>query len=586
MEPIIQDPVLLQEFLIESEELLHGVDQDLVGLEASRNDEEILNRIFRAWHTIKGTAGFLGLEPVVRVGHCAEDVLTNLRQGQIQLTQRIMDALLAARDQLGKMLADVREGGLNQYSLEALLTELQQVATSSVSESATAAGIAPRTSVSVAHEPQQESWARPKPAIPEADAFAAAKNNRASRALTKQTMRVDVRKLDELVNLIGELVLERNRLVQLAKEISAGRCDGRGADSTLSHSAARLSFITEELQAAGLRTRMVPIEAVFSRFPRLVRDMAHSLQKEVELEIHGQETEIDKTMVELISDPLVHLVRNSLDHGIELPGERERSGKPRIGKIRLEARQEGDHILIRISDDGAGIDPARILRKAIEKGMITPERGAGLNVREIRELIFLPGFSTVEQATNLSGRGVGMDVVRSNLKKLNGSIDVDSKPGHGTSIHLRLPLTLAILPVLLVQVGEEIYALPLRSISETSRFIAGNVHRFEEQEVICLRSETLPLLRLKALVSSQGRETADADKKIVVMAAGDIRIALLVDSLIGQESTVVKPLARSVKQRHGITGATIGGDGRVRLVLDPAGLLLSANRHPSQELTQ
>jgi two-component system chemotaxis sensor kinase CheA len=496
-----------------------------------------------------------------------------------------MDALLAARDQLGKMLDDIREGGLKQYSLEALLTELQQAAASSVPEAA-AAGIAPHTSMSIAHQPQHESCTQPKPAPPETDAFAAAKNDPAARALTKQTMRVDVRKLDELVNLIGELVLERNRLVQLAKEISTGRCDGRGADSALSHSAARLSFITEELQAAGLRTRMVPIEAVFSRFPRLVRDMAHSLQKEVELDIHGQETEIDKTMIELISDPLVHLVRNSLDHGIELPGDRERSGKPRIGKIRLEARQEGDHILIRISDDGAGIDPTRILRKAIEKGMITPERGAGLNVCEIRELIFLPGFSTMEQATNLSGRGVGMDVVRSNIKKLNGSIDLESKPGQGTSVHLRLPLTLAILPVLLVQVGEEIYALPLRSISETSRFIAGNVHRFEEQEVICLRSETLPLLRLKALVSSQGRETADADKKIVVMAAGDIRIALLVDSLIGQESTVVKPLARSVKQRHGITGATIGGDGRVRLVLDPAGLLLSANRHPSQELTQ
>lgn len=586
MEPIIQDPMLLQEFLIESEELLQGVDQDLVGLETSPNEEEILNRIFRAWHTIKGTAGFLGLEPVVRVGHCAEDVLTNLRQGQIQLNQRIMDALLAARDQLGKILADIREGGPKQYSLEALLTELQQVSASRAPKSVSAAKTASHTSVPTPQEPPPESGAKPRPPIPEATAITPEKNHQSARALTKQSMRVDVRKLDELVNLIGELVLERNRLVQLAKEISAGRCDGRGADSALSHSAARLSFITEELQAAGLRTRMVPIEAVFSRFPRLVRDMAHSLHKEVELEIHGQETEIDKTMVELISDPLVHLVRNSLDHGIESPGERERSGKPRSGEIRLEARQEGDHILIRISDDGAGIDPSRILRKAIEKGMITPERGASLNKREILELIFLPGFSTMEQATNLSGRGVGMDVVRSNLKKLNGSIDVASQPGRGTSIHLRLPLTLAILPVLLVQVGEEIYALPLRSISETSRFIAGNVHRFEEQEVICLRSETLPLLRLKALVSSQGRETADADKKIVVMAAGDTRIALLVDSLIGQESTVVKPLACSVKQRHGITGATIGGDGRVRLVLDPAGLLLSANRHLTQELAQ
>jgi two-component system chemotaxis sensor kinase CheA len=517
MEPYIQDPQLLQEFLIESEELLQRVDQDLVALESSPTDHELLDLVFRAWHTIKGTAGFFGLEPVVRVGHRAEDVLTNLRNGRIQLTQRIMDALLAARDQLGKMLADIRAGGLKQYSLDALLSELQQVSASSAPEVAVAAAAGVAEPATVAHASQPTPATEPKLA---ATPVTPKKDNRTVRTLTKQTMRVDVRKLDELVDLIGELVLERNRLVQLTKEVSTGKCDGRGADSPLSHSAARLSFITEELQAAGLRARMVPIEFVFSRFPRLVRDLAHSLQKEVELEIHGQETEIDKTMVELISDPLVHLVRNSLDHGIELPDAREKTGKPRTGKIRLEATQEGDHILILVSDDGAGIDPARILRKAIEKDMVTPERGAALNKHEILELIFLPGFSTVEQATNLSGRGVGMDVVRSNLKKLNGSIDVDSKPGQGTSIFLSLPLTLAILPVLLAKVGEEIYALPLRSVSGTSRFVAGNVHRFEKEEVICLRDQTLPLLRLQKIVDSPGGEIADADKKVVVMADG------------------------------------------------------------------
>ena len=585
MEPFIQDPQLLQEFLIESEELLRGVDQDLVALESSPTDHVLLDRIFRAWHSIKGTAGFFGFEPVVRVGHRAEDVLTNLRNGRIQLTPRIMDALLAARDQLGKMLADIRVGALKVYSLDSLLSELQQVSASSAPEIAAPAAVGVAEPATAAHALQPAPCAEPKP-VSAAAPVTSEKDNRRLRALTKQTMRVDVRKLDELVDLIGELVLERNRLVQLTKEVSTGKCDGRGADSPLSHSAARLSFITEELQAAGLRARMVPIEFVFSRFPRLVRDLAHSLQKEVELEVQGGDTEIDKTMVELISDPLVHLVRNSLDHGIELPNAREQAGKPRTGKIRLEAVQEGDHILIRVSDDGAGIDPARILPKAIEKGMVTPERGAALNKREILELIFLPGFSTVEQATNLSGRGVGMDVVRSNLKKLNGSIEIDSTPGHGTSVYLSLPLTLAILPVLLAQVGEEIYALPLRSISGTSRFVAGNVHRLEKEEVICLRDETLPLLRLQKIVASPGREIADSDKKVVVMAAGDVRIALLVDRLIGQESTVVKPLLGSAKQCPGIAGATIGGDGRVRLVLDPAGLLLSANRHASQEPPQ
>jgi two-component system chemotaxis sensor kinase CheA len=584
MEPIINDPVLLQEFLIESEELLQGADLDLVKLEATPADQELLNRVFRALHTIKGTAGFLGLDPVVQVGHRAEDVLSNLRRGQLTLTQRIMDALLAARDQVGKMLADIRSGGLKQYSLQALLAELEQVASSAAADGASETGVPESNAAIQQPEDAPQSSAT---AVPEEETAAVRpeQKNPVSRELTGQSMRVDVRKLDELVNLIGELVLERNRLLQLAKEIGTGRNDVRGADSPLSHSVARLSFITEELQAAGLRTRMVPIEAVFSKFPRLVRDLARSVEKDVELEIHGQETEIDKNMVDLIGDPLVHLVRNSLDHGIEMPDERERMHKPRRGTIRLEAKQEGDHIVISISDDGNGIDADRVLRKAIERGLVSRERAANLTRREIFDFIFLPGFSTVEKATNLSGRGVGMDVVRSNLKKLNGSVELESKLGEGTSIQLQLPLTLAILPVLLVTVGEETYALPLRSIIETSRFMPENLHRFEGREVFCLRNETLPLVRLQTMFSCRGEEVKSQDKKIVAMTVGDTRIALLVDGLIGQESTVVKPLGYSITKCQGIAGATVGGDGRVRLVLDPAGLLLSADV-PAQEVLQ
>jgi len=359
------------------------------------------------------------------VGHRAEDVLSNLRRGQLTLTQRIMDALLAARDQLGKMLADIRSGGLKQYSLEALLTELEQVASSAAAADASETGV-PESKAAL-QQPEDAAQSSATAVLEEETAAVRPEQrNPVSRELTAQSMRVDIRKLDELVNLIGELVLERNRLLQLAKEIGTGRNDVRGADSPLSHSVARLSFITEELQAAGLRTRMVPIEAVFSKFPRLVRDLARSVEKDVELEIHGQETEIDKNMVDLIGDPLVHLVRNSLDHGIEMPDERERMHKPRRGTIRLEAKQEGDHIVISISDDGNGIDADRVLRKAIERGLVSRERAANLTRREIFDFIFLPGFSTVEKATNLSGRGVGMDVVRSNLKKLNGSVELES----------------------------------------------------------------------------------------------------------------------------------------------------------------
>ncbi len=597
MESFDQDPALLQEFLTECEELLQSMDQDLIQLESAPENEELLNRIFRAVHTIKGTSGFLGFDPLVQLSHRAEDVLSGLRRREIPLTPRIMNVLLAVRDQLGKMLADIRGGGLQQYALDDLLTELERVQSQSnaplpLGELLVREGQIKPEDLALVLEKQAASPGQKLGEIVVERGLASADDVERALASQKkaasasaQTMRVDVRKLDELVNLIGELVLERNRLLQLAKEVSASRYDLSGSDSPLGHSTARLSFITDELQAAGLRTRMVPMETVFCKFPRLVRDLARSLQKEVDLVMHGQETEIDKTMVELISDPLVHLVRNSLDHGFELPADRERVNKPRRGTLRLEARQEGDHIVIGISDDGAGIDPARILHKAIEKNLVTAQRAGSLGTREILDFIFLPGFSTAESATNLSGRGVGMDVVRSNLKKINGSVELQSTPGKGTTLLLHLPLTLAILPVLLVQVNDETYALPLRSIIETARFTPANVHRVEGREVVCLRDETLPLVRLQSLFSSPGKDAPATERKIVVMAVGDIRIALLVDCLVGQESTVVKPLASYLHHSPGIAGATIGGDGRVRLVIDPAGLLSSAVP-PRQEILQ
>jgi two-component system chemotaxis sensor kinase CheA len=381
MPPLAEDPELIQAFLVESHELLQGVDQDLVSLESAPANQELLNRTFRALHTIKGTASFLGFEPMVRMGHAAENVLSGLRDGHLQLTRSVMDALLAARDQLGIMLDDLRSGGLKEYALGALLSELEQeqngtlppVAT--LNREATQLREAPVVSPTAAPHTSENKNAGAKPS------FAAV-----------QSMRVDVRKLDELIGMIGELVLERNRLLRLTKEISSGRAQVHDTDSPLSHCALRLSFITEELQAAGLRTRMVPMETVFARFPRMVRDLAHSLGKEVELELRGQETEIDKTLVELISDPLLHLVRNSLDHGLELPVIREQEGKPRCGVIRLEAEHEGDHVLIRISDDGAGISPERVLNKATERGFVTAEHSSRLSTKGNLRIYFSAGL--------------------------------------------------------------------------------------------------------------------------------------------------------------------------------------------------
>jgi len=594
-----QDETLVREFLIESEELLQRMDQDMIALESSPKDPELLNRVFRAMHTIKGTSGFLGYEAVVRLSHRAEDVLNTVRRGDVTLGPRVANVLLAARDQIGKMLEDIRQGGLKEYSLEPLLAELQAVQTSSeaplrLGEILVNQNVLEPTALAGILAEQASSPVSPKLgnlivekglATPAEVGNAMADQQRVADTLAKssgsQSMRVDVRKLDELVNLIGELVLERNRLVQINRDLVSGRISGEALDSALGLSTARLSFITEELQVAGLKTRMVPVDTVFRRFPRLVRDVAQSLQKEVELVLLGEDTELDKTMVELIGDPLVHLVRNCLDHGLELPDRRVAAAKPRHGTIRMEARQEGDQIVISVSDDGAGIDPERVARKAVEKGLVSAERVGSLSQREILDFIFLPGFSTAEKTSDLSGRGVGMDVVRSNLKKLNGTIDLDSKLGVGTTVLLKLPLTLAILPVLLVRVAEETYALPLRTVLETASIQLGEIHTIEGREVLQLRNETVPLLRLAEIIDARLDSRKDAGRRVVVLGIGDKKIALLVDELVGQESTVVKPLGSYLQGCATIAGATISGDGRVRLVLDPAALISGPERQKS-----
>jgi len=587
----LQDPELLRDFVVESEEALQHMDQDMVALESAPNDADLLNRIFRAIHTIKGTSSFLGLDPIVKLSHRTEDVLNALRRGECRLTRRTMDALLGARDQLGRMLADLRNQQGRTYPLDDLLNELELAQKPSASplalgEILVANEIIPRETLDSALA-EQASQTEPKKlgeilvekgAASPAEIGEALSRQRAAseKPSDAQTMRVDVRKLDDLINLVGELVLERNRLVRLSRDFSSGGMDHSAFEMALGQSTARLSLVTEELQIAGLKTRMVPIESVFRKFPRLVRDLACSVNKRVQLVLEGQDTEIDKTMVELIADPLVHLVRNALDHGIEQPEIREQAGKPREGTIRLEASQEGDQIVVRISDDGAGIHPDRILAKALEKGMVSADRARSLTRREVLDLIFLPGFTTAQKTTDLSGRGVGMDVVRSNLQKLNGIVDLESEVGQGTTFRLRLPLTLAILPVLLVEVSEEIYALPLRSVLETVRIRSSEIHCIEGCEVLELRGETIALLRLGEIfgLSNASRERT---QKVVILGIGRRRIALLVDQLIGQESTVIKPLGAFLHGSAQLAGATISGDGRVRLVLDPAGLLAAAS---------
>ena len=577
---IEQDAALLQDYLTECEEYLQQLDQDLVTLESAPDDAELLNRIFRAFHTIKGTSGFLGFTQIVELTHHAEDVLNILRKGERKVTHRVMDTLLAALDQLRRMIRDVRDGASHEYELEGLVQNLHGLLQSDSAEHREEAAPPPSSeALAVEDHPARanqdlgadlslvDRGAQSQPKELSAKASATAVE-------TTRTIRVDVTKLDELINLVGELVLERNRLLHLSRSFSEHRSADDRFESSLLQCAARLSFITDELQTAGLRTRMVPVEAIFRRFPRMVRDLAGALGKEVELVIQGEDTELDKTVAEQIVDPLVHLLRNSLDHGVELPAVRVERGKPARGTVRVEARQEGDNIVIEIEDDGAGMDHNRIARKAIEKGVISQDQLATMSHREILDLIFLPGFSLAEKVSDVSGRGVGMDVVRSNMKKLNGAVEIDSELGKGSCIRLRLPLTLAILPVLLVSAAQETYALPLRSVVETIRIRAAEVHRANGTDMLRLRDRMIPVCWLHQAIGlpSESRHQ-DALLRVVVLAAGQRRIGLVVDQLVGQEETVIKSISSHLHNVPGLAGATISGDGEVRLILDPAGLL-------------
>jgi two-component system, chemotaxis family, sensor kinase CheA len=588
---LAQDPELVREFLVESEELLERVDEDMVALEVAPNDAELLNRIFRALHTIKGTSGFLGFDPVIRVSHRAEDVLNALRRGELKLSRRIIDVLLRARDQLGRMLKDIRNNQLGEYPLEPLLAELEAVQKPDVApqlgDLLVAEGVIESGALKEVLEEQTQA-SEPKKlgtmlvekemASPSQVGEALVKQKQITDSIAlPQTMRVDVHKLDDLINLIGELVLERNRLVQVSRDLTAGRLDAEKLEDALTQTTARVTFLTEELHVAGLKTRMVPIDTVFRKFPRIVRDLAHSLHKEVDLVVSGQDTELDKTMVELIGDPLVHLVRNSLDHGLEKPDDRSAAGKNPKGTLRLEAREEGDQIVISIADDGAGIDPERIARKAVEKGLVTADRVRTLSKREVLDFIFLPGFSTKEVASDVSGRGVGMDVVNTNVKNMNGTVELDSMLGQGTTVTLRLPLTMAILPVLSVRVGQEIYGLPMRTVIETLRVESAEIHTVEGCEAIHVRGKTIPLIRLADALCVEGsREDGKVCRKLVIVGLGTRRVAFLVDDLVGAEATVIKPLDALSRQSVGIAGATVGGDGMVRLLLDPASLVAEA----------
>lgn len=716
-----EDEEILQDFLVEAGEILEQLSEQLVDLEQRPEDKDLLNAIFRGFHTVKGGAGFLQLNPLVDCCHVTENLFDILRNGQREVTPELMDVVLQALDAVNAMFEQVQGGeepdaadsallaslevlvkgedaaptvpataepegditdaefeqflsaiaepgeseapaasvvpiaandshddsnneitddefesllddihgkgkhgsvptaeaaptandsdAITDDEFEALLNDLHGGAapgSEKASEFAAAkkgAAAAPATAAdddiindnefealldqlhgkgqgptTAAPTPpaaeKTEPAAKPPPGKKTPTAQVAAEKNPAPAkktptkegiAAAEATVRVDTQRLDDIMNMVGELVLVRNRLVRLG---------AKSGDEVMTKAVSNLDVVTADLQTAVMKTRMQPIKKVFGRFPRVVRDLARNLKKEITLELEGEETDLDKNLVEALADPLVHLVRNSVDHGIEMPDDRERVGKPRVGKIVLAAEQEGDHILLSITDDGSGMDPNMLRQKAIEKGLFDEDVAARLSDSECFNIIFMPGFSTKTEISDVSGRGVGMDVVKTKITQLNGSVEITSKVGEGTRLEIKVPLTLAIMPTLMVMLGEQAFAFPLVSVNEIFHMDLTRTNVVDGQEVVTVRDKALPLFYLKQwLVDGTQAIEPTGSAHVVIVTVGTQRVGFVVDQLIGQEEVVIKPLGKMLQGTPGMAGATITGDGRIALILDVPSML-------------
>lgn len=660
------DEEILQDFLVEAGELYENLNEQLVELERDPQNADLLNAIFRGFHTIKGGAGFIGVTPLVELCHRAENLFDKIRNGEREYSGNNVDVVLQAYDVIGRMIQALQagereleaaepsllaeldaavkgetssslavevtepvaaapaiklalpegvdpDGEISDEEFEALLNQRdmlsmaaqEKIATEAPSspfvagldpdgeitdeefeamlaslqsgksveeaaiEAAKAVGVISDQPLNIQTTPQkpvvEAPVEKPAPAAPSA-AKAPMKNGSAAKGgeEAESTVRVDTKRLDEIMNLVGELVLVRNRLLNLRTLLQ---------NEEVSAVVANLDHVTMDLQASVMKTRMQPVKKVFSRFPRVVRDLARKLGKEIELELEGEDTDLDKNLVEALADPLVHLVRNAVDHGVEDPVTRENQGKPRVGKLILSAQQEGDHILLTITDDGKGMDADVLRQKAIEKGLIDEMTAAQMDDKAAFELVLLPGFSTKTEISDVSGRGVGMDVVKSTINKLNGGIEIHSVMGEGTIFNIRVPLTLAILPTLMVGVGDYNYAIPLTAVQEIFDYDPTQSNRIDGRMMVRLRSRSIPLYFMREWLSPATSYEPLDHAKVVIVNIGTSVVGLIVDHVRGQEEVVIKPLGAKLQGVQGYAGATITGDGRIALILDLPGMM-------------
>ncbi len=578
---------LTREFLIESQEGLDRMERCLTDLEKRPDDTGLLAEIFRSVHTIKGTTGFLGFHRLEKLAHAGENLLGLLRDGKLGADREVITGLLQLLDGLRSILktieADGNEGEGADAGLISRLEELQhvepagqnaekaRVAQAAVAVDQAAAKPAeipassPATMVTIPPGSSPLGAEETKPKAPSAGPA------RSVGSTAESTLRVDVTLLNRMMNLVGELVLTRNQVLQAT-----------AADPNMTLLSRRLDMVTADLREAIMKARMQPVSNIFSKMPRMVRDLSHALGRRVRIEMEGQETELDKSLLEAIKDPLTHAVRNALDHGIELPEVREAAGKDPEGTLRLRAAQEGSHVLIDVSDDGAGIDVDKIRQKAIERGLVTAERAAQQSERELLQLIFLPGFSTAAAVTNVSGRGVGMDVVRTNVERIGGKVELDSRPGKGTTLRLRIPLTLAIIPALIVRSVNQSFAVPQGALSELVHVppedAARTIEWIEDAPLYRLRGKLLPLVFLDRLLMPGivQPQLAGRDNFIAVLDADGRQFGLVVDGLADPEEIVVKPLSAVLKDIGIYSGATVLGNAELALILDPGAIALKA----------
>ena len=639
--PLLKDPEMkeiLESFLVETKEILEKLDVDLMELEKRSDDQDLLNQVFRSFHTIKGTSGFFGLNKLTSITHKCEDILNKLRKGEAKLNSGIMDSILLSYDKIRELLISI-ESNLNENvdiekALEVLTKTLELLENNksnkaaekieketsaksktkarksgkscktkgnnqnneqeikeekpviedkslSINEEIKDAGIAVdevfvheeldendkedeenNTDIDYSDSPKEEKNVLTR-LKEENNAIARLKEIRQK----DNTIRVDVERLDELLNIASELVLGRNRLAQVSSEFAL-EFEGTKLSRDLAEATRQIDLMMNELQLVVMKTRMVKIGKVFNRFPRVVRDLSRESNKNVRLELKGEETELDKTLIEEINDPLVHLIRNSIDHGIEPPDVRKKAGKDQTGTIVLSAEHEGNHIIITIEDDGKGIDPEIIKEKAVSKGLISKEKAKELTTNDAYNLIFLPGFSTAEVVTNISGRGVGMDVVKTNVTKLRGLITIESKVGAGTKIIIKLPLTLAIIPGMIVKINDQSMVIPLNSIIEVVRVHLDNINTINGREVIRMRDSVIPLIGIDELLSGVSYKEDKIWQYVVIVGIAEKRFGIKVDHLIGQKEIVIKSLGTYLGTIEGIAGSTILGDGTVIMILD------------------